>query len=132
MQFAKKKEICGIRVKDTEIKLSQYADDTTLTLGGSEESFLESREIIDHSGNIHVSNLRLNSKKTETWWISERADWNSKLCPEKDFKRPRTKVRALGIWFSTDLDITISLNYKDNLEKNKSILECWKLLRLGL
>ena len=53
-----KKEIRGITVRDKEIKLSQYADDTTLILDGSEESLLEPLKIIEHFGNI--SGLRLN------------------------------------------------------------------------
>ena len=28
------------------------------------------------------------------------------------------EVRALGVWLSTDPDLTISLNYKDKIEKN--------------
>ena len=56
--MCQKKEIRGIIVKDKEIKLSQYADDTTLILDGSEESFLESLKIIDYFGDI--SGLRLN------------------------------------------------------------------------
>ena len=125
-----KKEIRGIRVKDKEIKLSQYADDTTLILDGSEESFLESLKVIDYFGNI--SGLRLNSKKTEALWIGASADWDFKLCPQKDFKWPKKKVRALGVWLSTDPDVTISLNYKDKIEKTKLILGCWKLRRLSL
>ena len=35
----KRKEIRGITVKGKETKLSQYTDDTTLTLDGSQESF---------------------------------------------------------------------------------------------
>ena len=54
-------------MKDKEIKLSQYADDTTLILDGSEESLLESLKIIDYFGNI--SGLRRNNKKTEALWI---------------------------------------------------------------
>ena len=129
--FAKKKEIRGIIVKDKEIKLSQYADDTTLISDGSEESFLESLKIIHYFGDI--SGLRLKSKKTEALWIGAIADWDFKLCPEKDFQWPKkTKVRALGVWLSTDPDVTISLNYKDKIEKIKSILGCWELRRLGL
>ena len=79
-----KKEICGITVKDKEIKLGQYADDTTLILDGSEESLLELLKIIDYFGNI--SGLRLNSRKTEALWIGASADWDFKLCPQKDFK----------------------------------------------
>ena len=79
-----KKEIRGITVTGKEIKLSQYVDDTTLILDGSEESLLESLKIIEHFGNI--SGLRLNDKKTDALWIGARADWDFKLCPETDFK----------------------------------------------
>ena len=110
-----KKEIRGITVKDKEIKLSQYADDTTLILDGSEESLLESLKIIEHFGNI--SGLRLNDKKTEALWIGARVDLDFKLCSEKNFKWPKKKVRALGVWLSTDPDVTISLNYKEKWKK---------------
>ena len=87
-------------------------------------------KIIEHFSNI--SSLRLNDKKTEALWIGARADWDFKLCPEKDFKWPKKKVRALGVSLSTDPDITISVNYKDKMEKIKLIMGCWKLRRLGL
>jgi len=38
-----KREIRGIKIQDTEFKISQYADDTTLILDGSEESFIKAR-----------------------------------------------------------------------------------------
>ena len=63
--------------------------------------------------------------------IGASADWDFKLCPQKDFKWPKKRVRALGVWLSTDPDLTISLNYKDKIEKIKLILGCWKLRRLG-
>ena len=84
-----KKEIRGITVKDKEIKLRQYADDTTLISDGSEESLLESLKIIEHFGNI--SGLRLNNKKTEALWIGARVDWDFKLCPEKKLQLAKKK-----------------------------------------
>jgi len=77
-----KKEIHDITVKDKEIQLSQYADDTTLILDGSEESLLVSLNIIDYFGNI--SNLRLKGKKTEALWIGASADWDFKLRTQKE------------------------------------------------
>ena len=120
------KEICGINVNGKEVKLSQYADDTTLILDGSEKSFLEALRMIDLFGN--VSGLKLNYSKTEALWTGSNSDSDFKLCPEKNFKWPRKKVKALGVWLSTDPDLTVSLNYKDKLDKVKTILECWKLL----
>ena len=38
----KKQRIKGIEISGIDFKLSQYPDDTTLILDGSEESFLES------------------------------------------------------------------------------------------
>ena len=59
----KKQTIKGIEINGIDFKLSQYADDTTLILDGSEKSFLESVILIETFGNI--SGLRLNIKKTE-------------------------------------------------------------------
>ena len=50
--------IKGIIVKNTEIKLCQHADDTTLTLDGSKKSFQEALSMLETFG--HVSGLRLN------------------------------------------------------------------------
>ena len=108
MQFDKrKKEIRGITVKDKEIKLSQYTDDTTLILDGSEESLLESLKIIEHFGNI--SGLRLNDKKTEALWIGARVDWDFKLCPQTTSNSRKKKVRALGVWLSTAPNAVLSI-----------------------
>ena len=42
------------------------------------------------------------------------------------------KVKALGVWLSTDPEITVSQNYKEKLEKMRVILGCWKFRRLSL
>ena len=58
-----KREITGIKIQDTEFKLSQYADDTTVILEGSEESFKASLTLIEAFGKM--SGLKLNDRKTE-------------------------------------------------------------------
>ena len=129
--FRKKKQtIKGIEINRIDFKLSQYAIDTTLILDGSKESFLESAMSIETFGNI--SGLRLNIKKMEALWIGSKKDCDLKLLPEKDFKWPKKKVQALGVWLSTDPNIIISLNYNGKIKKIRSILECWKFCRLTL
>ena len=129
--FEKKQKIEGIEINSNEFKLSQYADDTTLILDGSKESCLESLVLIETFGN--VSGLRLNIKKTEALWICSKKDCVLKLLPEKDFKWPKKKVKALGVWLSTDPSIIISLlNYNERIEKIRSILGCWNFRRLTL
>ena len=86
----------GLLVKDTETKLSQYADDTTLILNGSEKSLSEALKILQSFEK--VSGLSLNSKKTEALWIGSCASKREKLRPEKDFNWQNAKVKALGVW----------------------------------
>ena len=83
----------GLMVKDTEIKLSQYADETTLILDSSEKSLSE--VLRDLESFEKVSGLRLNSKKTEALWIGSCASKSEKLHSEKDFNLQNRKVKVL-------------------------------------
>ena len=123
--------IRGMSINGNEIKLSQYADDTTVILDGSEQSLQESLNLIDIFGD--VSGLRLNRKKTEALWIGTKAGSDFQLLPEKGFKWPRNKVKALGVWLSTDPELQKKIqNYNDKLEKINTIPGCWKFRRLSL
>ena len=65
--------IKGIFVNNREIKLSQYADDTTLILDGAKESLIASLKTLDDF--YEVSGLKLNDKKTEALWIGVKTEW---------------------------------------------------------
>ena len=54
------------------------------------------------------------------------------LLSGKELKWPKDKVKSLGLWISTDAELSASLNYKEKLEKVKEILRCWKYHRLTL
>ena len=58
----KNTEIKGITVKETEIKISQYSDDTTLILDGSRSSLLVALKTLDDFGK--VSGLKISNKQT--------------------------------------------------------------------
>ena len=117
--FRKNARVMGIVINGKEIKLSQYADDTTLVLNGSEESLKESPKLLDTFGK--ASDLRLNCSKTEALWIGSL--WAQGLKWEK-YKWPKEKVKTLGI--------TLSQNYNEKLERVKAILGCWKCRGLSL
>ena len=55
------KDIEGIFIKGNEIKISQYADDTTLILNGSEKSLTSALHDLELFSTI--SGLKLNNKK---------------------------------------------------------------------
>ena len=126
----KNTNIKGISVNNVEIKLSQYADDTTLILDGSRESLLSFLAMLDDFSKI--SGLRLNDTKTEALWIGASIGNDKILLSGKKLKWPKDKVKSLGLWISTDPELSASLNYNEKLEKVKEILRCWKYRRLAL
>ena len=73
-------EIKGISVGSTECKLSQFADDTTLILDGSQKSLERFLYIPERFGEI--SGLKGNCEKTEVLWIGSLKRSNQILCPD--------------------------------------------------
>ena len=61
--FRKNARVKGIVVNGKEIKLSQYADDTTFVLNGSEESLKESLNLLDTFGKASASDLIVIKRK---------------------------------------------------------------------
>ena len=100
--------IRGLFVKDTDIKISQYADDTTLILDGSVKSLLVALETLERQASG-------STKKTEALWIGYFAGKHEKLCHEKNFNWQNTKVKALGVWLSTDPETTTKLNFSEKI-----------------
>ena len=122
--------IKGITVNKTEIKLSQYADDTTLILNGNQDSLSAALDTINSFGKS--SGLKLNDKKTEALWIRSMKGKKEKLSPEKNFKWPEIKTKVLGVWISTDPAVTLNMNYTEKVDKIRNILSCWEYRRLTL
>lgn len=117
------KSISGIVIDDTELKLSQFADDTTLILDGSKTAFDEAMNVIEFFGKI--SGLNINVSKTRVIWIGKK-----KFCGETFNHRLKlnwnqTSFNVLGIEFSTDLDQIVKINFEKKIEQIKSILHSW-------
>ena len=51
---------------------------------------------------------------------------------EKDFNWQNKKVKALGVWLSTDPETTIKLNFVEKIEKMWNCMGCWSVRRLSL
>ena len=122
------RNVKGIYVGQEEIKISQYTDDTTLMLNGSQASLSAALNTLDDFG--EVSGLKLNSKKTEAIWIGAYSGKEDNLLPDRNFRWQTSKLRSLGVWFTTDPETSVLLNYKEKLEKVRNILSNWKYRRL--
>ena len=129
-KIRKNETIKGITVSENEIKVSQYADDTTLILDGLKESLICALQVLENFS--LVSGLKLNNGKTEALWIGACKDRGDKLYLGKNLKWIKQKGKALGVWFSTNPEQVLEANYADKLAKVSNSLGCWELRRLSL
>ena len=123
-------EIRGIQISGTECKLSQYADDTTMILDGSELSFSRTLYLLDIFADI--SGLKVNYEKTEALWIGSLKNSNTIIPSNKPITWAERKVYALGVWFSTSDLKDIEANFFEKIEKIKKMLSNWSARRLTL
>jgi hypothetical protein len=122
-----RKNIKGIKVNNTEFKLTQLADDTTLSLQDI-ESVINSLICLKEFSQI--SGLNLNIDKTIGKCIGSLAG----MIPNIDFKIQWTKepIHTLGVTISDDPNVIHECNFLPKLQKIKTILNIWKQRRLSL
>ena len=123
-------EIKGLTINKSELKISQYADDTTFILNGTKESLSATLNTIENFG--RESGLRLNNRKTEALWIGSMAGYKEKIFPEKNFRWPGNLVKFLGVWLSIDPNITLNMDYNEKMDQISNILRSWIHRRLTL
>ena len=101
--------------------ISYYANDTTMTLDGSQASLQRSFDLLDNFGQL--SGLRVNCEKTEVLWIGSTKGSNQIMCPDKHLKWAGGKVKALGVWFCTEQNESMKMNYEDKARKVEVIFK---------
>ena len=112
--------IKGIKVGEKEIKVSLYADDTTVFVRDL-DSITHLLSLLDKFKNL--SGLEMNTKKTEGMWLG---CWKNNTETPFGFHWPRDPTKALGIFFSYDLNKSNELNFvkkKSKFRKDTKLLE---------
>ena len=118
------KNIKGINVRNSEHKISQYADDTSVFLDGSEKSLKALLKELEYFARI--SGLKVNFDKTQLVWIgSKKFDQNSIKTKWKLIWGKQT-FKMLGINFNTDLTKMIKENYMQKVKTLESMIKQWE------
>ena len=117
--------IVGIKFGDIEFKLTQFADDTTLILDGSQRSLQTALNVLETYGDI--SGLRMNKDKTKVIWIGKKRLSNDKLNVSSKLEWGITNFKLLGINFSIDLKQIPLNNYGEVLQKIEKDVKKWNL-----
>ena len=97
-----KSSLKDIEVNNHEIKIDQYADDTTVFVR-DRESVLELLNLLEKFSSL--SGLEINTSKTEALWLGQ---WKDNQDTPFGFKWPKDPILSLGVFFfshnQTDAD----------------------------
>jgi len=113
-------KVTGIELPSScEVRLSQFADDTTLICKDT-SSLHESLSVLRKLGDI--SGLKLNSKKTKALWIGSLKNSKTKLLEINVSIEP---IKILGTYISHDSDKNNNLNFFLKIQKMETKLNMW-------
>ena len=116
-------EIKGYNLLSKEIKISQYADDTTLFMDGTPECF----DICVHTVLEYAkySGLAMNFDKTKVVWFGSNTTEQITYLPEFKFEWNPKKFNILGVEFTTDLQHITENNIEKKLIDIQKEINCW-------
>ena len=118
-KIRQEKTIKGITVFQKELKLVQFADDTTLLCN---DCNVVNRAIAVLNSFGNISGLRLNPSKTKAPWLG--ALRNRKDEPF-NFMWPKEPVRDLGTYISYDEKQNEEFNFEGKMQKLDTVLGIW-------
>ena len=118
------RNIKGIKVNDIEFKISQYADDTSAILDGSETSLIETLEELTWFAKI--SGLRVNFDKTQVVWIGIKKYSSDTIKTKWKLHWGNSEFKVLGIKFNVDLSKINNINYKEKINSINKLIKMWK------
>ena len=116
-------EIKGVVIGNTENKISQYADDTELTLEGDEKSFTKAIDTIKVFGK--VSGLKLNTEKSCAIWLGNKKNSKTVYMPHLHMEWNPLKFKILGIWFTNDLLECVKINFEEKFLEIQMLYKIW-------
>lgn len=117
------KDINGIKVGNTKYILSQYADDTSILLDGTQKSLEKCMQVLKLYAD--VSGLCINMEKTKVVWIGSEKNSNRKFCEDYKLCWENKEFIVLGVKFPKKLDDIVELNYRIKIEEMKKVFMNW-------
>ena len=117
------KDIKGVQIGSEEYKITQFADDTTIILDGSERSLLSALNTIEIF--VMISGLKMNTTKTKLIWIGRKKFSKEKINTNSKLELGATDFSFLGIEFSVNLNKIPEINFPNVLSNIDKLLKAW-------
>ena len=121
-------DVVGLKLFTHEFKLTQFADDTTLILDGTQNSLQAALNTLEIFGNF--SGLKMNREKTRVIWIGRKKHSKDKLKVSVNLDWGKTEFVLLGITFDVDLAKMPEINLNSTMNKAECQLKKWKIRKL--
>ena len=116
--------IKGLKINKRYVKITQFADDTTLFLDDYEISLQLALNILEIFGTY--SGLKVNKEKTQIIWTGSKKGNTRKMGLQANLKWGINTFRVLGITFSVNLLDMSSLNYNTIITDAERTLVPWR------
>ena len=117
-------DVKGLSFNESEYLLTQFADDATLVLDGSERSLRGVFNLLHKYESC--SGLKINMEKTKAVWIGKDVGKQVQLCPEIGIIWIKnSKFKILGIEYDLLQEDITELNFNNKLESIKKLLSTW-------
>ena len=117
-------DIKGIKIDNSEYLLSQYADDSSLTLNDDNVSLQKSLDILGKFS--ECAGLKVNLDKTEAIWIGSKVNSREKILPDINLNWNQTgKFKLLGISFDLFAPDKSAINFDQKIHKIRTLLNTW-------
>ena len=114
----------GYKIKGLDITISQYADDTSLFLDGSERSLKHCLNALQEFA--RYSDLNINQGKTKTIWFGCPRPPEETMLPKFNLEWDPQNFSILGVTFTTDLINITNRNINKHMNKIRTEIESWK------
>ena len=118
------RNIKGYKIKGLDITISQYADDTSLFLDGSERSLKHCLNALQEFA--RYSGLNINQGKTKAIWFGCPRPPEETMLPEFNLEWDPQNFSILGVTFTTDLNNITDRNINKHMNKIRTEIESWK------
>ena len=123
LSIRQNENIKGYELFGLEIKINQFADDTSLFLDGSQKSFEYCVEtVLEYA---KYSGLSMNLDKTQVVWFGCKDPPDVIFLPHLNFKWNPTTFNILGVDFTTNLENITDINIEKKLTEMIRELNHW-------
>ncbi len=124
------KNIKGIKIGNDSYKISQYADDTVITIPFCGETLKEIEKTFEKF--TQISGLKINYDKTEILRIGSIRNSDAKFITQKQLKWKNNDIKVLGITITSCMNNITKVNIEPLIDKMKAIIQAWSWRKLTI